>query len=67
MLLKTVECGVCKTRYTEKSPNDGFPNWGQLSGAALNGDANPYLCPEHFGNVKAFVQRMLREMTRGDE
>ena len=61
MLLRTIQCTVCKNRYTEKQQDEGFPGWGQLMGISLNGDSNPYLCPVHLARVANFLDAQITE------
>lgn len=59
-LLKTIQCDIqgCKTSCTEPKPGDGWVGWGQLQGIILNGNENPYLCPEHLGRVADFADSL---------
>lgn len=61
---KTVCCDICGKEYTEKNPNDGFPNWGQIMGINLNGTDNPYVCPYHLAEVADFIDNMVIEESK---
>ncbi len=58
MILRTIKCDVCGTEFTEPKDNDGFAGWGAIMGIALNGVANPNLCPEHLAAVADFVDSL---------
>ena len=60
MILRTIECAVCKKKYTEEKENDGFAGWGQIGGVVLNGDSNPHLCPDHLATVANFIDSMVK-------
>jgi hypothetical protein len=66
MLFRTVKCGICGEVFTDKT-GDGFPGWGQLSGAVLDNDSNPYLCPEHKAKMFDHADYLKRaEYNEGD-
>lgn len=58
MIKRTVVCGICGIAYTEQSNGEGFPNWGQLQGIVLDGDENPYLCPQHLAFTAEGLDRL---------
>lgn len=59
---KTIRCEVC--RMSEQAAGvggaDGWRGWGQLSGIALDGAANPELCPSCLASVAAYVDQMKK-------
>lgn len=62
-MLRTVECDIkgCTRRYTEREPGAGFPGWGQIRGAVLNGSAEPMLCPGCFSLLRQSITNIERE------
>ena len=58
---KTVCCDICNEMYTEEKPNEGFPEWGQVTGITLNGVDNPYLCPMHLAMTADFINNLVEE------
>lgn len=60
MMKRTVVCGICGLEYSETAYGKGFPEWGQLSGAALDGDKDPYLCPKHKADIFNHVDKLKR-------
>ena len=60
MMLRTLVCGVCGKRGEEPAPGEGHAGWGQLLGVILDGDDNPYLCPEHLAAVADRVDALKR-------
>lgn len=61
MIKRTVFCAVCGAQCTEDHEGAGFPNWGQVQGIALDGDANPHLCPVCLGKAAAHLDAMKKE------
>lgn len=61
--VRTIKCDIpgCEAQHTEKTHGDGFPGWGELKGIALNGVANPSLCPKHLAMVAEYIDRGLSE------
>lgn len=62
MIKRTVFCTVCRAQHTEDSEGAGFPNWGQLHGVALDGDANPHLCPACLDKTAQFLDEVKHGM-----
>lgn len=58
MIRRTIVCDVCGATYTEQSDGAGFKGWGALHGIAIDGCANPSLCPAHLNAVAHFVDRL---------
>lgn len=61
MMIRTLVCGVCGKQEVEPSPGAGHAGWGQLSGIVLDGDENPYLCPEHLAELASAIDGMKHE------
>lgn len=58
---RTIYCNVegCDNSYTEKQPNDGFPQWGVLQGKQNEkGETDFHACPEHFNKLFDFASKM---------
>jgi rubredoxin len=55
MIKRTIQCNCCGLTYTEEEEGTGFPQWGQLSGIALNNKANPHLCPGCLKKIADFI------------
>ena len=64
MITQRIKCSVdgCAAEFEESYPNQGFPNWGHISGLSATIDTPEgqqlvttfYICPEHltaFGKV----------------
>lgn len=64
MMLRTIVCGCCRSKFTERAENEGWPGWGQLMGIVLNGDANPYLCSDCLYAAAEFVDQRAEEVTQ---
>lgn len=62
MLIRTIQCDVCGEECTEKNENDGWPGWGALQGIALDGRANPSLCPKHLAAAATFLDDLKQEI-----
>lgn len=61
MIRAIIECDICGKQQPEAAPGEGYPGWGAVHGAALDGVPNPNLCPEHLGAVMTLVDRMKNE------
>ena len=64
MITRTIHCDVCGASLQEEVENAGFPGWGQLSGVALDGKSNPFMCPRCLADVADFTDR-LKEKRNG--
>lgn len=54
-LLRTVECDICRSSYTEEGYGAGFPGWMNILGIELDGNSQIWLCPTHMGKVADFI------------
>lgn len=59
MIIRIAVCDVCGLRAEEPGPGYGWQGWGSFKGIALNGVADPMLCPTH----KAALADALDAMT----
>ena len=67
MILRTIKCGICGFEATETQANKGWKGWGQLSGAALDGDANPHLCPDHVSTMFTHADHIKQFLTKSPQ
>lgn len=56
-VLGTICCDIpgCPAKSQEPAAGEGWKNWGQIQGIALNGVPNPHLCPEHLTMATEFI------------
>jgi len=57
-LKRTVVCDVCNKEYTDKSFGSGFPDWMQVNGILLDGNAVVWFCVEHKALVADFIDKL---------
>lgn len=57
-ITRTIECDICPAMEVEKVANEGWAGWGALNGVAIDGKANPTLCPTCLSKVAAFTDAM---------
>jgi len=55
---RTIECDVCGATEIEQAPETGWQGWGAIQGVALDGVANPNLCPSCLGKVMQYVDEV---------
>jgi len=65
-IVRTIRCAVCGASHTEEKEGDGFPGWGELRGVALDGEANPTLCPHHLSEATDFIDSMKQRIMRAN-
>lgn len=62
MMLRTLICDVCGCEQKEQASNQGWAGWGALHGVALDGVANPSLCPACLTKVAKFIDGVKHGM-----
>ena len=57
---RVIKCDIpnCPYYREEVEYGGGWEGWGQIQGVALNGKANPDLCPEHLKQTMNFVDKL---------
>lgn len=54
-LTRKVTCDICSEEYSEKEYGSGFPDWMNIHGIILDGNAEIWLCPKHAIDVAEFI------------
>ena len=59
-ILRYIKCDVegCQETKAEEQEGHGFDGWGAVNGIALNGHANPNLCPKHLALVAEYTDKL---------